>query len=137
MTGDINPQQLADFATRYAAAWCSRNPEKVASFFAENGSLSVNDGPAAIGRAAIADVARGFFRDFPNMVVTFDKLENRGDAVAFHWTLIGANTGPNGTGNPVRISGYELWKFDADRLVRESRGYFDAADYERQLTARL
>jgi uncharacterized protein (TIGR02246 family) len=129
----MNDPALTKFAERYAEAWCSHDPDKVAAFFAENGSLSVNGGPAAVGRAAIAQVALGFMRDFPDMTVRFDKLEPRGDAVAFHWTLIGTNTGPNGTGNPVRISGYELWKFNADGLVRESKGNFDAANYERQL----
>ena len=43
------------------------------------------------------------------MTVTFDKLEPRGDRTAFHWTLTGTNTG---TGNRVRISGYELWQID-------------------------
>ena len=47
--------ELTDFAKRYAEAWCSQNPESVAAFFAENGSLSVNDGPPAVGRAAIAE----------------------------------------------------------------------------------
>jgi uncharacterized protein (TIGR02246 family) len=129
----MNDPALTKFAERYAEAWCSHDPDKVAAFFAENGSLSVNGGPAAVGRAAIAQVALGFMRDFPDMTVRFDKLEPRGDAVAFHWTLIGTNTGPNGTGNPVRINGYELWKFNADGLVRESKGNFDAANYERQL----
>ena len=129
----MNDPALTKFAERYAEAWCSHDPDKVAAFFAESGSLSVNSGPAAVGRAAIAQVALGFMRDFPDMTVRFDKLEPRGDAVAFHWTLIGTNTGPNGTGNPVRISGYELWKFNADGLVRESKGNFDAANYERQL----
>jgi len=72
-------------------------------------------------------------RDFPDMIVTFDKLESRGDATAFHWTLIGTNTGPGGTGNKVRISGYELWKIDNDGLIAESKGNFGAADYESQL----
>ena len=62
--------ELNDFAKRYAEAWCSQNPESVAAFFAENGSLSVNDGPPAVGRAAIAEVARGFMKTFPDMVVT-------------------------------------------------------------------
>ena len=72
-------------------------------------------------------------RDFPDMIVTFDHLQARPDATAFHWTLIGTNTGPGGTGNHVRISGYELWKIDNDGLIAESNGHFDAADYERQL----
>ena len=67
------------------------------------------------------------------MVVTFDKLEPRGNATAFHWTLTGTNTGPAGTGNKVQISGYELWKIDNDGLIGESKGQFDAADYQKQL----
>jgi uncharacterized protein (TIGR02246 family) len=125
--------ELAQFAERYAQAWCSHDPEKVAAFFAENGSLSVNNGPPAVGRAVIAEVARRFLRDFPEMVVTFDKLEPRGDRTTFHWTLTGTKTGPGGTGNKVRISGYELWKFDNEGLIAESKGHFDATDYDRQL----
>jgi len=127
-----NPE-LETFAERYAQAWCSRDPDSVAAFFAENGSISINNRPAAVGRAAIAKEAEAFMTTFPDMVVTFDKLEPRGDATAFHWTLIGTNTGPGGTGNKVRISGYELWKIDNDGLIAESKGHFDAADYERQL----
>jgi uncharacterized protein (TIGR02246 family) len=129
----VTSDKLTAFAERYAQAWCSHNPERVAAFFAENGSLSVNDGPPAVGRKAIAEIARGFMRDFPDMVVAFDKLEARGNATAFHWTLIGTNTGPGGTGNRVRISGYELWKIDNHGLIAESKGHFDSAEYERQL----
>jgi uncharacterized protein (TIGR02246 family) len=129
----MSDPELEKFAERYAKAWCSRDPEKVAAFFAERGSISINNGPPAVGRAAIAKEAEAFMTTFPDMVVTFDKLEPRGDVTAFHWTLAGTNTGPDGTGNKVRISGYELWKIDNDGLIAESKGYFDAADYERQL----
>ena len=126
--------ELKGFAQRYAEAWCSQNPERVAAFFAENGSLSVNDGPPAVGRARIADEARGFMTTFPDMVVTFDKLESQPNGTAFHWTLTGTNTGPGGTGKRVRISGYEVWKIDNDGLIAESKGHFDSAEYERQLS---
>jgi hypothetical protein len=125
--------ELTEFAKRYAQAWCSHNPKRVAAFFGENASLKVNDDAPAIGRMAIAEIARGFMRDFPDMTVTFDRLEPRGDATAFHWTLIGMNSGPGGTGNRVRISGYELWKISDDGLIAESKGHFNAAEYERQL----
>ena len=128
-----HPAKITTFAKHYAEAWCSQKPEKVATFFAENGSLSINDGSPAIGRVAIAEIARGFMRDFPDMVVTMDNLEPRGDVTAFHWTLSGTNTGPGGTGKRVRISGYELWKIDKDGLIGESKGHFDADDYERQV----
>src|SRR5207245_2671554 len=125
--------ELNDFASRYAKAWCSQDPEKVAAFFAERGAISINNGAPAVGRAAIAKEAQAFMTTFPDMIVTFDKLEPRGDATAFHWTLTGTNTGPGGTGKRVRISGYELWKIDNDNLIGESKGHFDVADYERQL----
>jgi steroid delta-isomerase-like uncharacterized protein len=124
---------LSDFAQRYAKAWCSQNPESVAAFFAERGSISINNGPPAVGRTAIAKEAQAFMTTFPDMIVTFDKLEPREGAVAFHWTLIGTNTKPDGTGKRVHISGYELWQIGDDGLIAESLGHFDAADYERQL----
>ena len=125
MTSD----ELRKFAERYAEAWSSQNPDSVAAFYAEGGSISVN-GAAPV---PIAQVARGFFLDFPDMVVTFDRLESRPDGTAFHWTFTGTNNGPSGTGNKVRISGHELWKMDNEGLIAESKGNFDAADYERQL----
>jgi predicted ester cyclase len=125
--------KLTEFAKRYAQAWCNHNPERVAAFFGENASLKVNDDAPAIGTMAIAEIARGFMRNFPDIIVTFDKLERRGDATAFHWTLISTNSGPGGTGNRVRISGYELWNISDDGVIAESKGHFDAAEYERQL----
>ena len=122
-------RDLADFAQRYAQAWCSRDPEEVAAFYAKSGAISVNGAPPV----PIVEVARRFMRDFPDIVVTFDKLENTPAGPEFHWTFTGTNTGPGGTGNPVRISGYELWKTDKDGLIRESKGHYDAAEYERQL----
>lgn len=130
----MTTDELTRFAERYAKAWCSQNPESVAAFFAQRGSISINNGPPAVGRTAIAREAQAFMTTFPDMIVTFDKLEPRGDRTAYHWTLTGTNTGPSGTGNKVRISGYELWKIDNDGLIAESKGNFDAAEYERQLT---
>ncbi len=131
----MTSNRLKEFAKRYAKAWCSQNPENVAAFFAENGSININNGPPAVGRAAIAKEAQAFMTTFPDMIVTFDKLEPRPNATAFHWTLTGTNTGPGGSGKRVQISGYELWQIGGDGLIAESKGHFDAADYERQLKA--
>jgi len=132
----MSDEQLREFAQRYAKAWCSQNPEKVAAFFAERGSISINDGPPAVGRTAIAKEAQAFMTTFPDMVVTMDKVVHDEEGTKFHWTLTGTNTGPGGTGKRVRISGYELWKIDNEGLIAESQGHFDAADYERQINAR-
>jgi SnoaL-like polyketide cyclase len=125
--------ELTKFATRYAKAWCSQNPASVAASFAENGSISINNGPPAVGRAAIAKEAQAFMTTFPDMVVTMDKLLHDEEGTRFYWTLTGTNTGPGGTGKRVRISGYELWKIDEDGLIGDSKGHFNTAEYERQL----
>ena len=82
---------------------------------------------------AIAEVARGFVTAFPDMELTMDKVIPLSQGALFRWTLTGTNTGPGGTGQSVRISGYEEWQLDADGFIAESKGHFDAAEYERQL----
>ena len=124
--------KLQEFANRYTVAWNSGNPENVAGFFAEDGTLSVN-GQANEGRDAIARLAHGFMTAFPDMQLLNDKLEILPEAIHYHWTFIGTNTGEGGTGNAVHFSGYEAWVFSEDGLVKTSRGQFDETEYQLQL----
>jgi len=61
----MDPAKLHEFATRYTAAWCSQNAPGVASFFAEGGSLKINDGSPSVGRTAITAAAWGFMTACP------------------------------------------------------------------------
>ena len=70
---------------------------------------------------------------FPDLHLDMDMLVMREEGAEYHWTLTGTNTGPGGTGNRVRISGFERWQMGADGLIAESQGHFDSADYQRQL----
>ena len=129
----MQDDRLSEFAQRYAAAWCSQDASSVAAFYAADGSLSVNDGRPAVGRSAITEIAQAFMTAFPDMRVVMDKILAQGDHAEFHWTLIGTNSGPGGTGQPVRISGFELWQMGADGLIASSQGHFDSSEYDRQL----
>jgi len=131
MTPDSN--ELLEFARRYTEAWCSQDPARVAEHYAPEGSLTINGGTPSIGRAAIKDAAQSFMTAFPDMQVLMDDLVVRDEGVEYHWTLVGTNTGPGGTGNRVRISGFEEWTIGDDGLVAESQGHFDQAEYDRQL----
>ncbi|MGE3887784.1 MAG: SgcJ/EcaC family oxidoreductase [Vicinamibacterales bacterium] len=124
---------LQDLGTRYTAAWCSQDAASVAAFYAEDGSLTINEGVPSVGRAAITASAQGFMTAFPDMIVTMDEVSVDGDHAIYRWTLTGTNTGPGGTGKPVCISGREVWTIGADGLIHESQGQFDAAEYHRQL----
>jgi uncharacterized protein (TIGR02246 family) len=127
------PSHLEEFAARYTAAWCSQDAARVAAFFASNGSLSVNKGAPAVGRKAIEETVQSFMTAFPDLRVFLDELVVKDDRVEYHWTLIGTNTGPGGTGKQVRISGMENWRLWEDGLIAASEGEFDAADYQRQI----
>jgi predicted ester cyclase len=131
----MEPGELNDFAARYTSAWCSQNASSVAAFFSRAGSLQINDGSPSVGRTAIAAAAQDFMTALPDLVIKMDRLVVDGGRIEYRWTLTGTNTGPGGTGKSVRISGYEQWRFGSDALIAESKGHFDAADYQRQLTA--
>lgn len=129
----MDTEALQRFGADYTAAWSSGQPDRVASFFAPDGSLTVNKGTPAIGAEAIAKVAEGFMTALPDMVLHMDSLMTGTDGPSYHWTLIGTNTGPSGTGNKVRISGVERWTMSAEGRVQISDGSFDAAEYDRQI----
>ena len=130
---DMETNNLIEFGKKYAQAWCSQKPDSVAAYFSDSGSLTVNNGTPAIGRAAISKVAESFMTAFPDMIVAMDSLPTTSKGVEFHWTLTGTNTGPNGTGKKVKISGFELWQFDDKGLIKRSLGSFNSDEYNRQL----
>lgn len=129
----MDAARLQEFGKRYTAAWCTQNAASVAACFAEGGSLKINDAAPSVGRTAITAAAQGFMTAFPDMVVAMDSVRLEGDRAVYRWTLTGTNTGPGGTGKPVRISGYEEWTFSAGGLIAESKGHFNETDYNRQL----
>ncbi len=128
-----NIAKLREFARRYTAAWCSGQPERVAEFYAPEGSLAINGGPPSVGRAAIAQAARGFMEAFPDLSVRMDDVMVQKGRIEYHWTLTGTNRGPGASGKQVRICGFESWILSDGRLISKSEGTFDATEYQRQL----
>jgi hypothetical protein len=125
--------ELTNFANGYTEAWCSQSAASVAAFFSPEGSLKVNESPAAVGRNAITEVAQGFMTAFPDLKVIMDGLELLGSGAVYRWSLIGANTGPGGTGKRIHINGFERWTVGGDGLIAESKGFFEPVEYQRQL----
>ena len=121
---------ITAMAAAYTAAWCSGVADAVAAHFADTGSLAVNEAAPAVGRAAIADVAAGFFATFPDLLLVMDALHAAGDHAVYAWTLTGTAAV---SGAKVRISGWEQWTLATDGRISVSQGYFDDADYARQL----
>ncbi len=126
----IKPDDIRAMAERYAAAWSSQSPDAVASFYEENGRISINNGEPIVGRAAIADMAKGVHGEFPGLVVHLDEIRTAGHNAIFLWTLEGTHSE---TGNVVKVGCWEEWTLSDAVLVSESLGRFDAAEYDRQI----
>lgn len=123
------PQDIARLAADYTAAWNSGSADAVASFYAEDGSIVINDGAPWSGRSRVRDMAAGFYADVPDLTLTCDDLRCAGTHAIYVWTFTGHDAA---SGNPLTIRGWEEWDLDESLKVRASRGWFDAADYARQ-----
>ncbi len=126
----MSPEQAKEMAENYTKAWCSHNPDSVASFYAEDGRFVINEGEPSNGRSEIAEMAQAFYNDFPDLVVRMDNIRSSGTHAVFLWTLEGTNST---TDNHVEVSGWEYWRYSDDGLVAESAGHFDADEYQRQV----
>ncbi len=129
----LEPAEIKKLAEGYTAAWCSKSAEAVGSYFSEDAKSIINDGAPSIGRTVIAEATGAFFADFPDLVLRTDDLRTGGTKAIFLWTLAGTNSGPGGTGNRVRIGGWQNWRLSDDLLIVEADGGYDAAEYDRQV----
>ncbi len=129
----LTADTLAKLAEGYTAAWNTGSADAVASYYAEDGQITINRGDPWLGRAGVRDMAAGFFADVPDLVLACDGIRAAGDHVVYLWTFTGHDAGTN---NPLRIHGWEEWTLDADGKVQSSLGWYDAEDYARQVEGR-
>jgi uncharacterized protein (TIGR02246 family) len=120
---------MRQVAGAYTAAWNSGSADAVAEFFAPDGRIVINRGDPWEGRIGVAQMAAGFFADVPDLTLVCDGVRMAGDHVAYLWTFTGTHAG---SGNPLRVVGWEEWDVDAELRVKSSRGWYDADDYARQ-----
>jgi SnoaL-like domain len=125
----LDRARVLDFARGYAEAWCSHDPANVAAHYVPGGTIAINGGAPT----EVTEVARSFISAFPDIRVFMDDVVFTDEGVEFHWTFTGTNTGPDGGGKRVRISGFEEWTFGDDGLVVESQGHYDQDEYDRQM----
>jgi nuclear transport factor 2 (NTF2) superfamily protein len=125
----LDQTRVREHARSYTDAWCSHDPARVAAHFASGGTIAINGGEPT----EVTEVARSFISAFPDIQVFMDDVVFKDETVEYHWTFTGTNTGPGGTGKPVRISGFEEWMFGDHGLVVESQGHYDQDEYARQL----
>jgi uncharacterized protein (TIGR02246 family) len=129
----LNPEDIAKMAADYTSAWNSKSAEAVASFYAEDGSIIINNGDPWSGQSGVQDMAAGFYADVPDLTLTCDDVRSSGTHVIYVWTFTGHDAK---SGNPLTVRGWEEWEIDGNLKVKASRGWFDAEDYARQAEGR-
>ena len=76
-------------------------------------------------------MAAGFMADFPDLVLSLDTVLVADHHMVYAWTFEGRH---KATGKPVCFSGWEEWDLNDDLEVVRSLGWYDVADYERQVS---
>ncbi|MEP0944373.1 MAG: nuclear transport factor 2 family protein [Rhizobiaceae bacterium] len=128
MTPDLKTAR--SMAANHCAAWTNQTPDAVASRYAEQAVMIMNGGEPMTNQSQIGEMAARFMADFPDLVLSLDSVLVADHHMIYAWTFTGHH---KGTGNHVRFSGWEEWDLDDDLRVSKSLGWYDAADYERQV----
>mgnify|MGYP003666345072 FL=1 len=126
----IDTQDITKMAASYTAAWNSKSAKAVASHYAKEGVIIINNGEPWNGRSRVQDMAQGFYADVPDLTLNCDDVRCAGNHVIFVWTFTGHDAN---TKNPLNIRAWEEWELGDDLKVISSRGWFDAEDYGRQV----
>ncbi|MEH6526769.1 MAG: nuclear transport factor 2 family protein [Sneathiella sp.] len=127
----LSKDQVRVFANAMTKAWCDHDAAGVAGLFAENATRVINAGVPAIGRIGIEENTQSFITAVPELELLMDDLFVQDDLAVFSWTLRGTHSE---TRKWINISGFEIWQLGADGLISDSRGYYDSAAYNHQIT---
>jgi len=123
----------------YVAAWDARDAQKAASYFTENGVITMAGAPDAAGRDAILATIKSNFAASDDAKVPFTRLFTQGDVMIGEWTWVGTHTGDlmglPATHKPFGVMGVSVYLFTPDAKLAEAHVYFDAGTLLSQLGA--
>ena len=121
-------EEIVALFDRRAAALERRDVTALAGMHAGTGVVeSPTVGGSVTGRAAIAQLYEAWFKAFPDMTLTTDKIVIDGDRVAQVATLAGTDTGGflglPASGKPFRVPLLVLFTVRDQQIVSERRIY--------------
>jgi ketosteroid isomerase-like protein len=104
-------------ATEFGAAWNSRDPDLIASFFTEDGAYHASVGPDRLGKSYFgkADIRKGakaFFDRFPDGRFENLKIVVSGNIGTFEWDFVAIDA----SGKSVSAAGCDLLEFKGDMV---------------------
>ena len=105
-------------ATYFGSTWNSRDPDLVASFFADDGVYHASVGPDHLGKTYLGkeEIRKGvkaFFERFPDGRFENLKVLIAGDIGSFEWDFVATAA----SGKLVTTAGCDLLAFRDDKVV--------------------
>ena len=105
-------------ATEFGLAWNSRDPDLVASFFADDAVYHSSVGPDHLGKTYVGKVeiregVKAFFERFPDGRFENLKVVVAGDVGSFEWDFVATDA----SGKSVTTAGCDLLAFRGDKVV--------------------
>lgn len=112
------PMMTLARATEFGASWNSRDPDLVASFFADDGVYHASVGPDPMGltfrgREEIRKGAKVFFDRFPDGRFENLKVQVAGDIGTFEWDFVATDA----SGKVTRTAGCDLLQFRGNMVT--------------------
>lgn len=126
----IDPEKVAAMVAGMMVAWNAKSPEAVAAFYEDIATFTINRGEPWKGRAGIAEMCAGFHSDVPDLDLKCDAFRCADDHAIYFWTFTGHHAT---TGAPLDVAGWEEMELGEDMKIKSSLGWYDAADYARQV----
>lgn len=113
----MSAKMTLERATEFGGAWNSRDPDLIASFFAEDGAYHASVGTdhlgaSFLGKEEIRKGAQVFFERFPNGRFENLKVKVAGDIGTFEWDFVTTDA----EGAETRIAGCDLLEFIGDKV---------------------
>src|SRR5262245_29033819 len=108
-------------ATAFGAAWNSRDPDLVASFFTDDGAYYASVGPDALGKGyagkdAVRKGVKAFFDRFPDGRFENLRVTVSGDRGTFEWDFVATDS----SGRLTRTAGCDLLEFRGDLVTKKN-----------------
>lgn len=145
MVRETEKRSVEKLATQYLEAWLRRDVEEILTFHTPDSVFtSVATGKEAIGQEAVREALKTVFAVWPDIRFRVRRLYTSPDLIVCESTAEATQALPLAIGNAVILPTGHPATFEVadifplqDGLIKRKDSYWDALDYQRQMSARM
>jgi steroid delta-isomerase-like uncharacterized protein len=129
---------VEEAARGYFAALSARDAESMASCFTADGIEDIVPLGVFRGPGEVRTVFKELFAALPDVETTVTRVVADHEAAGVEWRMAGTFEGGSfqgiePTGKRVQLRGFDLLEIDEDGKISRNTGYYDGADFARQI----